>query len=161
MQISSSKLHSLKSRPETRDSGFSDPRPGRWDPETRHPETLRPGILKSRPWDPGPGTRDPEKMPLLQWKCSRIDAFSFKIVVRAFLLSFFASHSRIVWISFYLETSSLEPFSLFYDLIASYYTKGKWQWRQDYLFWFQPYHFDKKMFLYLCLFLSTWSEEFI
>ena len=33
----------------------------------------------------------------------------------AFLISFFffASHSRIVWISFYLETSSLEPFSLF------------------------------------------------
>ena len=43
----------------------------------------------------------------------------------AFLLSFFALHSRIVWISFYLETSSLEPFSLFYDLIASYYTKGQ------------------------------------
>ena len=115
-----------------------------WDPETQDPEiqTLR------------PGTRDPEKMPLLQWKCSRTDAFSFKIVVRAFLLSFFASHSRIVWISFYLETSSLEPFSLFYDLIASYYTKGKWQWRQDYLFWFQPYHFDKKMFLYLLFLIS-------
>ena len=50
-----------------------------------------------------------------------------------FLFSiFFASHSRIVWISFYLKTSSLEPFSLFHDLIASYYTKRKWQWRQDY-----------------------------
>ena len=33
----------------------------------------------------------------------------------AFLLSFFASYSRIVWILFYLKTSSLEPFSLFND----------------------------------------------
>ena len=38
----------------------------------------------------------------------------------AFLLSFLC----IVWISFYPGTSSLEPFALFYDLIASYYTKG-------------------------------------
>ena len=44
----------------------------------------------------------------------------------AFLLSFLC----IVWISFYPGTSSLEPFSIFYDLIASYYTKGKWQWRK-------------------------------
>ena len=43
-----------------------------------------------------------------------------------FLIFFFTSHSRIVWISFYLETLSLEPFSLFYDLVESYYTKGKW-----------------------------------
>ena len=42
----------------------------------------------------------------------------------------------------------------FYDLIASRYTKGKWQWRQGYLFCLQSYHFDKKMFLYICLFLS-------
>ena len=46
----------------------------------------------------------------------------------AFLLSFLC----IVWISFYPGTSSLEPFSLFYNLIASYYTKGKWQWRKVY-----------------------------
>ena len=74
----------------------------------------------------------------------------------AFLLSFLC----IVWISFCPGTSSLEPFSLFYDLIASYYTKGKWQWRQGYLFCFESYHFDKKMFLYICLFFSFWSEEF-
>ena len=70
---------------------------------------------------------------------------------------FFASHSRIVWISFYLETSSLEPFSLFNDLIAFYYTKGKWQWRQGYLVCLESYHFDKKMFLYICLFLSPFN----
>ena len=46
----------------------------------------------------------------------------------AFLLSFLC----IAWISFYPGTSSLEPFSLFYNLIASYYTKGKWQWRKVY-----------------------------
>ena len=75
----------------------------------------------------------------------------------AFLLSFLC----IVWISFYPGTSSLEPFSLFYDLIASYYTKGKWQWRQGYLFCFESYHFDKKMFLCICLFSSFWYEELI
>ena len=31
----------------------------------------------------------------------------------------------IFWISFYPGTSSVEPLSLFYDVIASYYTKGK------------------------------------
>ena len=60
----------------------------------------------------------------------------------AFLLSFLC----IVWISFYPGTSSLEPFLLFYDLIASYYTKRKWQWRQGYSFCFESYHFDKKIF---------------
>ena len=75
----------------------------------------------------------------------------------AFLLSFLC----IVWISFYPGTSSLEPFSLFYDLIASYYTKGKWQWRQGYLFCFESYHFDKKMFLYICLFSSFWSKSWL
>ena len=70
------------------------------------------------------------------------------IILSAFLLSI-ASQS---WISFYLEISSLEPFSLFYDLIASYYTKGKWQWGQGFLFCFEWYHFDKKMFFYICLF---------
>ena len=50
----------------------------------------------------------------------------------AVLLSFLC----ILWISFYPGTSFLEPFSLFYDLISSYYTKGKWQWRQGYLFCF-------------------------
>ena len=64
----------------------------------------------------------------------------------AFLLSILC----IVWISFYPGTSSLEPCSLFYDLIASYYTKGKLQWRQGYLFCFESYHFDKKMFFYIC-----------
>ena len=73
------------------------------------------------------------------------------------LLSFLC----IVWISFYPGTSSLEPFPFFYDLIASYYTKGKWQWRKGYLFCFESYHFDCKMFLYICLFFSFWSEEFI
>ena len=75
----------------------------------------------------------------------------------AFLLSFLC----IVWISFYPGTSSLEPFPFFYDLIASYYTKGKWQWRKGYLFCFESYHFDCKMFLYICLFFSFWFEEFI
>ena len=64
----------------------------------------------------------------------------------AFLLSFLC----IVWISFYPGTSSLEPFSFFYDLIASYYRKGKWQCRQGYLFCFESYHFDKKIFLDIC-----------
>ena len=64
--------------------------------------------------------------------------FPFFYNSSAFLLSF----SCIVWISFYPGTSSLEPFSLFYDLIASYYTKGKWQWRQGYLFCFESHHFD-------------------
>ena len=77
-----------------------------------------------------------------------------------FLLLFFgiAVSHRLDFV-FYHETSSLEPFSLFYDLIGSYYTKGKWQWRQGYLFCFESYHFDKKMFLYICLFLTIWSEE--
>ena len=66
----------------------------------------------------------------------------------ALLLSFLC----IIWISFYPGSSSLEPFSLFYDLIASYYTKGKWQWKEGYLFCFESYHFDKKMFPYICLF---------
>ena len=57
--------------------------------------------------------------------CSRKGSLSFITTVPFY--HFFASHSRIVWILFYLETSSLEPFLLFYDLIASYYTKGKWQ----------------------------------
>ena len=72
----------------------------------------------------------------------------------AFLLSFL----YIVWISFCPGTSSLEPFWLFYDQIASYYTKAKWQWRKGYLFCFESYHFDKKMFLYICLFFSFWSK---
>ena len=75
----------------------------------------------------------------------------------AFLLSFLC----IVWILFYPGTSSLEPFLLCYDLIASYYTKGIYQWRQGYLFCFEWLHFDKKMFLYICLFFSFWSEELI
>ena len=50
---------------------------------------------------------------------------------------------------------SLQSFSLFYNLIASYYTKGKWQWRQGYLFCVESYHFDKKMFPYICLFFSS------
>ena len=50
---------------------------------------------------------------------------------------FVASHCHIVWISFYLDTSSLATFSLFYDLIASHYTKGKWHWRRGYLFCFE------------------------
>ena len=73
---------------------------------------------------------------------------SFLYNSSAFLLSFLC----IVWISFCHGTSSLDPFSLFYDLIASYYTKGKWQWRQGYLFCFESYHFDKKMFLYISFF---------
>ena len=27
------------------------------------------------------------------------------------------------------------------------------------LFCFESYHFDKKMFLYICLFFTFWSEE--
>ena len=72
----------------------------------------------------------------------------------ALQLSFFDSHSLIVWILYYLKTSSLESFLLFYYLIESYYTKEKWQWRQGYLFWFESYHFDEKMFLYICLLFS-------
>ena len=41
----------------------------------------------------------------------------------------FPSHCRIVRIWFYLETSSPAQFSLFYDLITSFYTKGKCQWQ--------------------------------
>ena len=58
----------------------------------------------------------------------------------AFLLSFLC----IVLISFYPGTLSLEPFPIFYGVIASYYTKRKWQWRQGYLFCFESHHFDKK-----------------
>ena len=65
----------------------------------------------------------------------------------------------IVWVSFYPGTSSLEPFSLFYDLIASYYTKGKWQRRQGYLLCFKSYHFDKKCFFTSAYFFSIRSEE--
>ena len=68
----------------------------------------------------------------------------------AFLLSFL----YIVWISFCPGTLSLESFWCFYDLIASYYTKGKWQRRKGYLFCLESYYFDKKMFLYICLFFS-------
>ena len=46
----------------------------------------------------------------------------------------------------FFETSSLEPFSLFYNLIVTYYTKRKWQWRQDYVFCLESYHFDKTIF---------------
>ena len=76
------------------------------------------------------------------------------IILSAFLLSI-ASQS---WISFYLEISSLEPFSLFHDLIASHYTKGKCQWGQGYLFCFESYHFDKKMFFYI--FTSAYFSPF-
>ena len=79
------------------------------------------------------------------------------LYISAFLLSFLS----IVWILFYPGTSFLEPFSLCYDLIASYYTKGKRQCRQGYLFCFESCHFDKKMFLYICLFFSFWYEELI
>ena len=75
---------------------------------------------------------------------------SFLYNSSALLLSFLC----IVWISFYPGTSSLEPLSLFYDLIASYYTKGKWQQRQAYLFCFESYHVDKNFFsLHLLIFL--------
>ena len=87
------------------------------------------------------------KLNLLQKRCP------FFYNSSAFLLSFL----YIVWISFCPGSSTLEPFSLFYYLIASYYTKGKWQWRQGYLFCFESYHFDQKIFLYL--FFSFWYEE--
>ena len=63
----------------------------------------------------------------------------------ASLLSFL----YIVWISIFIldpGTSSLEPFSLCYGLIASYYRKGKQQWRQGYLFCFKSYHLRRKCF---------------
>ena len=93
-------------------------------------------------------------MPILQWTCSRIDALSFIIVVPSYH-DFFTLHGRILWISFYLETSSLETFSLFYDLTASYYTKGKWQWRQGYLFAFSHIILIRK-----CFFTSTYFSPF-
>ena len=76
-----------------------------------------------------------------------------------FLLLFFgiALSHRLDFV-FYHETSSLEPFSLFYDLIASYYTKGKCQLGQGYLFCFESYHFDKKMFSYI--FTSAYFSPF-
>ena len=55
-------------------------------------------------------------MPILHWTCFTIDVLSFITVVPSYY-HFFAPHSRIVWISFYLEASTLEPFSLFHDLI--------------------------------------------
>ena len=48
--------------------------------------------------------------------------FSFLTVVSTYY-HFFVTQSHIVWISFYLETSSLESYSLFYDLITSDYAK--------------------------------------
>ena len=63
----------------------------------------------------------------------------------AFLLSFLC----IVLISFYPGTLSLEPFPIFYGVIASYYTKRKWQWRQArlfILFWITSF-WQKKCFL--------------
>ena len=30
------------------------------------------------------------------------------------------------------------------------FTKENWQWRQGYLFIFESYRFDKKIFLYIC-----------
>ena len=77
------------------------------------------------------------KLPILQWAYSKIDVLSF-ITVMPFYYHFFASHSRIIWFRFILK---LHLFSIFYDLIASYYAKGKWQWRQGYSFCFESYHF--------------------
>ena len=68
----------------------------------------------------------------------------------AFLLSFLC----IVWISFYPGTSSLEPFSLFYDLIASYYTKGKWQWRQG------DFVLNRIILIRKCFFTSAYFSPF-
>ena len=98
-------------------------------------------------------------MPILRWTYSRIDALSFTTVLPSYY-HFFASNILIVWISFYLETSSLESFSIFYDLIASFYRKGKWQWRQGCSFCFKSYHFDEKMFLYIFLFF-WWENIFL
>ena len=84
-------------------------------------------------------------MPTLHWTSSRIDALSFITVVPSNY-------------HFYASSSSVEPFWLFYDLTAFNYTKGKWQWRKGYLFCFESYHFDKKMFLCICFFFSFWSE---
>ena len=64
-------------------------------------------------------------------------------------------HSHIVWISFDLETSSLEPFSIFYDLIASCYTKGKLEWRQSYLFVLNHIILIRK-----CFFTSAYFSPF-
>ena len=50
-----------------------------------------------------------KKKSIFQNRCPFLYNSSF------FLLSFFASYSRIVWILFCLKTSSLEPFSLFND----------------------------------------------
>ena len=96
------------------------------------------------------------KMVILYRTCFSLSfitvAFSyylFAVAVVAFVL-----YCCIVCISFYIETFSLAPFSLFYDLIASFYTEGKWQWWQGYLFSFEKYHFYNKIFLYICLLLS-------
>ena len=71
--------------------------------------------------------------------------------------------SIIHFFSFYLEASSLTPFSLFYDLIASCYTKRKWQWRQGYLSCFNHIILIRKCFFtsaYFSLFnllIRSWS----
>ena len=67
----------------------------------------------------------------------------------ALLLSFFSiaqSHRLNLVLSWNLISRTIFTF---YDLIASYYIKGKWQWRQGYLFCFESNYFDKKMFLYI------------
>ena len=48
----------------------------------------------------------------------------------------------------------------FYDLVESYNTNEKWQWRQGYLFCFESYYSDKKkcFFRSAYFFLSIWSE---
>ena len=94
------------------------------------------------------------KMPILHWICSRIDPLSFITEVPSYY-HFFAWHGCIVWISFYSETSSLEPFSLLNDLIASYYTKRKWHLRQGYLFCLNHIILIKK-----CFFTSTYFSPF-
>ena len=74
----------------------------------------------------------------------------------AFLLSFFfVSQNHIIWISFYLETSPLEPISLFNDLRASDYTKRKWQWRQDHFFVLNHISLIRK-----CFFTSAYFSPF-
>ena len=99
------------------------------------------------------------KIPVLHWTRSRIDGLSFITVVPSYY--HFFRIAQLHRFDFVLSWNFISrAFSLFYDLIASYYTKWKWQWRQGYLFCFVSYYFDKEMILYICLFLSVWSEEF-
>ena len=97
------------------------------------------------------------KMPTLHRTCSRMNVLSLITVVPSYYHFYASFGSR-----FTLEL---------YNLIASYYTKGKWQWRQGYLFCSELYHFDISFHLLIFPFLIwrvhlirsciVWKQKFV